>query len=142
MKKYKILINVFLLLIFLMSIYCIVISAEYCNLYWERYILEKEFKIANKIEDNFAVNLYLSNSLKFTFLTVFPAITCILSIVIMVVLNLKIIKAHGSVFFEPATQKLEAKKQARNEAKALKAEESKQAKIAELQAQLEELKKD
>lgn len=69
-------------------------------------------------------------------LMILSMVGTITDIIAMVLVALK-----DSVF-KPILDKLEAKKQARNEAKALKAEEAKQAKIAELQAQLEELKKD
>lgn len=91
----------------------------------------------NYFSQNHTLNEIYPNLIENIVLTSFATLSCIATFVAIVLIAIK-----DFLIFKPLVDKVTARKQARAQTKAEKAQAAKQAKIEALEAELEELKKD
>ncbi len=137
MKKYKLIINIILFVVLLSSLIAFALMINPCNIFFDNYSIYRDWvKIESSTGLEQELSITLSRFLQTLFAVIFSALSTITSAVFLFMFNLK----------KPLVDKFQAKLAARNQkraaAKAERAEADRQAKIAELEKQLEELKKD
>lgn len=124
MKKYKLIVNLFLISLIILGIICVCLLINPLNYFLTAYKGFKDIVEATPSIGEEALNQSLGQLLQLIFCIVFCSSIIILSIVAITILNLKLTNTQ------------------RAEQKALKAEAQKQTQIERLEKKLEELKKD
>lgn len=112
-------------------LFAFVLTMHFCVNYWIGIKLLVDYNAVNNNEQNWEI---FCRSLTNATLVTFILLSIIMSMILIAIKDLGC--------FKPMLAKIEAMKQARNEAKAEKAVVDKQARIAKLEKELEELKKD
>lgn len=143
MKKYIIYINVFISFIFIVSLITLIIISPIISDNLDAYsIMINNPSIETNEELELELYNYLVNlAVKKIIIVVLSAIATLASVVTLIILNLKVFRSVDfAEVIANAESKAQARKAKRVQIKSERAEADKQAKIQELEKQLEELK--
>lgn len=142
MKKYIIYINVFISFIFIVSLITLIIISPIISDNLDAY----SFMLANnsfesEVQQMTFYKALMNLAVKKIIIVVLSAIAALASVVTLIILNLKVFRSVDfAEVIANAESKAQARKAKRVQIKSERAEADKQAKIQELEKQLEELK--
>lgn len=136
MKKVKVFINCALVLIVIMAIVAFSLTIRWCRDEWYYYSIDR-------LNNPSYAEISLRNAIVYTIVDTFSLISAIFGVAMIVLFNPSVfhISKIKEIYRDIENQRNENKVK-RAERKAAKSAEQKQARIAELEKQLNELKKD
>ena len=136
MKKVRIFINLALIFIIAAAIVSFATTISWCSNEWYLYSIDR-------LNNPTYAEISLRNAVVYTIVDTFSLITAILGAAMLVILNPDFFRiSRLKNFYGELAERRAENKTARAERKAAKNAEQKQARIAELEQELEQLKKD
>ena len=136
MKKVRIFINLALIFIIAAAIVSFATTINWCSNEWYLYSIDR-------LNNTTYAEISLRNAVVYTIIDTFSLITAILGAAMLVILNPDFFRiSRLKNFYGELAERRAENKTARAERKAAKNAEQKQARIAELEKELNELKKD